>query len=211
MPQIEIDDSTKSADKAKIIKEFVIMQSDRHWRTFALIDGGFNAVIYNMAYRARIPESGLLMISKSTFHEPIERSAEPGVFTMSNSRAFPTRVNALFRVNPTEPRMTIAELTKLICDARMHDYTFVDDEVYGVAGCRFWHICLVGELEEAGKVSPGAAEAFVRFIKKRSDELRGADPDDQIAWPSIPGIFNTARLTFSRSKVEALEEKAEGK
>lgn len=212
---VEIFDSTLSTEQEKTIEEFVIMESDHHWRTFAIIDKGTTAVIYNMAYVQGIPpQNGLLKISRTAFFEPIPYGVDTGVFTLTNSRREPSRVNALFRVKPTEPRMTVADLTKFIISADMHDFTFVNVQYtqFDVAGCRYWHICLVGELEQAGKVPLGTAEAFVRFIKMRSDKLKETiktEPDDQLVWPTIPGIFNTAKLTYTRSKVDALHAKAE--
>lgn len=196
------------------IQEFVIMESLHHWRTFALIDAA-TAVTYNMAYMKDNEDYGLLLIRRENYSEPVPWKGKPGVFTMlANKNNQIIRCNAQFRVKPTEPRMTVAELTKFICDIRMHDYTFADvpGSVDDVAGCRYWHICLMIELEEAGRVPPGTAEAFVRFIKERSDKLKeraDKEPNEQLMWPTVQGIFFTPRLEKLMAKVEALEAKAE--
>lgn len=215
---IEIFDKTQSPDQEKTIEELVIMESDHHWRTYALIEGGGTAIVYNMAYIAGVPpQTGTLAITKSPFGEPNPMGANSGVFILTNSKGLSTRVNALFRVRLTEPRMKVADLTKFIIDSRMHDFTFLDARQNTgpgnqAVGCRYWNICLVGELEEAGRVPPGSAEAFVRFIKARSDKLRESikeEPDQQLRWPTSPGIFNTAKLTYTQVKVAALHREVE--
>lgn len=195
------DLTTEEAEKQKQIKRIVIIESYGLWRFLALTDtdkGPF-AFFFDMTssplYAPAFP--GELTIRRYQYHEPVPDKTDPEMYDTVKEDE---RILALYSVNCKAPLMTAADLIKLIVDTKMFDYRFVKVDPKGanpqIGGARHWCACLLGELEVRGRVPKGTAEDFVRFIKARSDKLKGRPKDEQIPWPIPRGIFPSTTLQY---------------
>lgn len=207
-----IEDVTTDTDKEMLIGRFVVLGDSDTWRLLVKSErpGDFGT-IFHMRCAGYSGKRAHLSIESGTGMEMEETQlvTNPHVYFFKRDKdMWMEQVNVVAGITAAKPFMTMGQLKAFILSSHMHDYFFDADSSNPArsGGAQYWIICLLGELEEDGRIPHHMVISLKRFIQTRSDQLKAKaekDPKYRIEWPTIQGHFPNAKLRWSESRAEA--------